>query len=202
MPQRCSPILEVPPRRHHRVQLLDRSRSTCANRSGYITSHTALPVACIPNAGLPINVDGQCALPAASSPDGNRACELRQRVRRERRRRMLRVNTRSTSASWCARVGGDIASAGDAGSRAAPRKQHARHRPPSAACARCSSASGSMRRGRARSSACSLPTTTTASSVSPGPRSRAVHTRSTCASRSPSAAMRRSRCAPSSRRCR
>ncbi len=34
----------------------------------YITSHTTLPVACIPNAGLPINVDGQAHYPLQPVP--------------------------------------------------------------------------------------------------------------------------------------
>ena len=34
----------------------------------YITSHTTLPVACIPNAGLPINVDGQAHYPLEPVP--------------------------------------------------------------------------------------------------------------------------------------
>jgi 5-methyltetrahydrofolate--homocysteine methyltransferase len=34
----------------------------------YITSHTTLPVACIPNAGLPINVDGQACYPLEPVP--------------------------------------------------------------------------------------------------------------------------------------
>src|SRR5579864_7082122 len=34
----------------------------------YITGHTALPVACIPNAGLPINVDGRAHYPLPPGP--------------------------------------------------------------------------------------------------------------------------------------
>jgi 5-methyltetrahydrofolate--homocysteine methyltransferase len=34
----------------------------------YITSHTALPVACIPNAGLPLNVDGRAHYPLEAAP--------------------------------------------------------------------------------------------------------------------------------------
>ncbi len=34
----------------------------------YVTSHTALPVACIPNAGLPVNVDGRAHYPLEACP--------------------------------------------------------------------------------------------------------------------------------------
>lgn len=34
----------------------------------YLTSHTTLPISCIPNAGLPLNVDGQAIYPLAPEP--------------------------------------------------------------------------------------------------------------------------------------
>jgi 5-methyltetrahydrofolate--homocysteine methyltransferase len=36
----------------------------------YLTSHTCLPVSCIPNAGLPLNVDGQAVYPLEPEPMG------------------------------------------------------------------------------------------------------------------------------------
>ena len=176
-------------------------RSTCANRSATSPSHTALPVACIPNAGLPINVEGRAHYPLEPVPMATELCELRQRVRCQHRRRVLRLDSRAHPRAGGARRRG-VARA---------RRRLTSNRAWRAACTpsicassprHCSSANASTPRDRARSSVFSSPTTTTASSASRERRSKAARTRSTCASRSPSAATRRSRCGPSSRRCR
>jgi len=98
----------------------------------YITSHTTLPVACIPNAGLPINVDGLAHYPLEPVPMATELASFRQRVRRQRRRRMLRIHPGAHSRSW-SHAWAQYASAGDPRRRAAPGEQHARHRAASAA---------------------------------------------------------------------
>ena len=98
----------------------------------YITSHTALPVACIPNAGLPINVDGRAHYPLQAVP---MATELASFVT-EYGVSVVGGCCGSTPEhirELVARVGAASRAQVDAGSRAAPRKQHARDRPPSAA---------------------------------------------------------------------
>ena len=66
----------------------------------YITSHTTLPVACIPNAGLPLNVDGRAHYPLEPVPDGNRARELRAASTGSASSADAAGRRPSTSASW------------------------------------------------------------------------------------------------------
>ena len=187
-------------RRRDRPELLDRPRRTCATRCASWASSAPLPVACIPNAGLPLQgPDGETIFPNSPSRSPRRCGEFVER---------FGVNvvggccgtTPEHIAAIVERVGGR---------RAGPRPGRARRTSSSmiaataagpGAARRRSSASGSTRRARARPSSCCSPTTTTASCRSPRTRSRAARTCSTSASRSPSAPTRTSRCARSAKK--
>ena len=82
-------ILEGAEGRRGRPQLLDRPRPDARTDPLSQRAHR-LPISCIPNAGLPINVGGARPLPDAARADGRPARGVRPRPGRQRDRGLLR----------------------------------------------------------------------------------------------------------------
>ncbi len=73
----------------------------------YLGEHSTLPISCIPNAGLPLNVDGQAVYPLEPQPFADTLAEFVSKYPRQRGGRLLRHHPGAPAACWCRALRGN-----------------------------------------------------------------------------------------------
>ena len=95
----------------------------------YLGETAHLPVSCIPNAGLPLNVDGQAVYPLEPEPFADTLAEFVEKYRRAHCRRLLRHHPRTPAPAGRERLRGQTAQPSPASAPAAPGLGHRRPSP-------------------------------------------------------------------------
>ena len=66
----------------------------------FLGEHSTLPVSCIPNAGLPLNVDGQAVYPLEPEPFADTLTEFVEKAPHQRGGRLLRHHPGAPAPCW------------------------------------------------------------------------------------------------------